>query len=313
MIALLQLLVVALASRFTSGQDSIFFPGDSINGTSPVVATTRFQPMLSAELRSSTPPPRCAMRAGQDPDSPCLEDADYNDNLKADYNYPLAYSPLERERISAVEICCRSSILYSIVKDPVINRFLNDEIVEFRTRPVTTRLGVSETPVCQSEETLIFPKRAKSASDEWVFVLNHENVEQALRVEKCINEGAACEFESPLPPEIRTVCRQKYVYRRMLTVGSNKIQPEEVLMPSCCVCYRKTSGFDIGSRTRVPGTASGSGLPVTPSGSQPFVNNQPILAPPANFGNQPAPPFNHRTIRRRGFFGPGRTFFNNWQ
>ncbi|XP_047492826.1 uncharacterized protein LOC125041684 [Penaeus chinensis] len=300
-IALLQLLVVALASRFTSG-DSIFFPGDLINGTSPTVATNRFQPVLTTELRSSTPPPRCAMKIGQDPDSPCLEDADYNDNLK-----------------QHVELLLSDPSINSVVRDPLFKQLLNDEMVTFRTRPVTTRLGVSETPVCQSEETLIFPKRAKSASNEWVFVLNHENVEQALRVEKCINEGAACEFETPLPSEIKTVCRQKYVYRRMLTVGSNKIQPEEVLMPSCCVCYRKTSGFDIGSRTRVPGTASGSGHPV--SGSQPFVSSQPIgpslsqptLAAPANANFQPAPPFNHRTLHRRGFFGPGRAFFNNWQ
>ncbi|XP_063591000.1 uncharacterized protein LOC134768239 [Penaeus indicus] len=298
--ALLQLLVVALASRSTSGQGSIVFPGDSINGTSPIAITNRFHPMLTTELRSSTAPLNCMEKVGQDPDSPCLEDQDYNDNLK-----------------QHVELLLSDPSINAVVRDPLFKQILNDETVASRTRPVTTRLGVSETPVCQSEETLIFPKRAKSASNEWVFVLNHENVEQALRVEKCINEGAACEFETPLPSEIRTVCRQKYVYRRMLTVGTNKIQPEEVLMPSCCVCYRKTSGFDIGSRTRVPGTATGN-----PSGSQPFVSSQPIgpssqpmLAAPtnANFGNQPAPPFNRRTLHRRGFFGPGRVFFNNWQ
>lgn len=303
MIALLQLLVVALASRATSGQDLIFFPDDPTNGTSPVEATSRFQPMLAGELRSSDPPPRCAMRLGQDIDSPCLEDADYNDNLKEHIQFLLADPSVN-----------------SVVKDPLFKDLLNDNLVELRTRPLSTRVGASETPVCQSEETLIFPKRAKSSSNEWVFVLNQENVEQALRVEKCINEGTACEFESPLPPEIRTVCRQKYVYRRMLTVGSNKIQPEEVLMPSCCVCYRKSAGFDIGSRTRTPGTSNGGGQPISPAGSQPFVNTQPVGASfsqplPANinFGNQPAPPFNHRTIRRRGFFGPGRGFFNNWQ
>ncbi|XP_042878084.1 protein spaetzle-like isoform X2 [Penaeus japonicus] len=310
-IALLQLSVLALASRMTAGQESIFFPGDPINETSP---------MLPTELRSASPPINCKMRAGQDEDSPCLDDLDYNENLK-----------------NHVEFLLADSNLNSIVRDPLFKQLLNDEMVEVRTRPLSTRLGVSETPVCQSEETLIFPKRAKSASNDWVFVLNHENVEQALRVEKCINEGSPCEFESPLPSEVRTVCRQKYVYRRMLTVGTNKIQPEEVLMPSCCVCYRKNAGFDIGSRTRVPGQPA-VGQPVGPPQpfpnqpfpNQPFPNsqpgpvqptstsfNQPILAPAinGNFGNQPAPPFNHRTIRRGGFVpmrGGRVEYFNNW-
>ena len=45
--------------------------------------------------------------------------------------------------------------------------------------------GETETPVCSAQETLIYPKRAKTSSNDWVFVLNQENVQQALRVEKC--------------------------------------------------------------------------------------------------------------------------------
>ena len=51
--------------------------------------------------------------------------------------------------------------------------------------------GETETPVCSAQETLIYPKRAKTSSNDWVFVLNQENVQQALRVEKCTRWGPA--------------------------------------------------------------------------------------------------------------------------
>ncbi|KAK7070482.1 hypothetical protein SK128_026157 [Halocaridina rubra] len=108
--------------------------------------------------------------------------------------------------------------------------------------PTTRFGGFRETPVCGAQEELIFPQRAKTPKNDWVFVVNQEDVKQALRVEKCTREGNACNIGVPTN-DVETVCRQKYVYRRMLILGSNNIQPEEVLMPSCCVCYSSVLPF----------------------------------------------------------------------
>lgn len=50
----------------------------------------------------------------------------------------------------------------------------------------STRFGTSESPVCEAQETLIYPQRAQSAVGDWVFVVNQEGAKQAIRVEKCI-------------------------------------------------------------------------------------------------------------------------------
>nr|XP_053633356.1 uncharacterized protein LOC128689247 [Cherax quadricarinatus] len=147
----------------------------------------------------------------------------------------------------------RNKRLNDLVADPVLSNILNDSPAPVEESVLSTRFGgdlEQESPVCASKETLIYPKRGKTTKDDWVFVVNQENVQQALRVEKCINEGSSCNFGMPLPGNARAVCRQKYVYRRMLTVASNSIDPEEVLMPSCCVCYARDQTFDISALVR---------------------------------------------------------------
>lgn len=190
----------------------------------------------------------------------------------------------------------------ALVRDPSLNSILNDVGPEISIRTLPTE---SETPVCHSQETLIYPKRAKTSNDDWVFVLNQEGVQQALRVEKCIKDGSPCSISSVLPSDAKATCRQKYVYRRMLTLGTNKIQPEEVLMPACCVCYTTYSDLipdtriSNNTRSQTPAHPAASPMPAGPNPANPHM---------AMFTSPNRAPVNFhfaRSLRRRNSRYPG--------
>ncbi|KAG0722421.1 Protein spaetzle [Chionoecetes opilio] len=208
--------------------------------------------------------PSCVNKT-KEGDTMCEMDPEYNDEIKR-----LVYIFLERDRGVS-----------NLINNPILRNLLID--VEPIAR-VDTRLGgVSERPICSAQETLIYPKRAKTSRDDWVFVLNQEGVQQALRVEKCISDGETCSIGMVLPGGATATCRQKYVYRRMLVLGTNKIEPEEVLMPSCCVCY--TTYDDLILRTGRNRTRSQSPFapspPVAPaSPAQPMTLAVPPQAEP---------------------------------
>ncbi|XP_069942545.1 protein spaetzle 5 isoform X1 [Cherax quadricarinatus] len=206
---------------------------------------------IMAPMLRTKEKPNCASARGPNEGEPCMDDTDYDKSVKDYVSFLIK----------------RNKRLNDLVADPVLSNILNDSPAPVEESVLSTRFGgdlEQESPVCASKETLIYPKRGKTTKDDWVFVVNQENVQQALRVEKCINEGSSCNFGMPLPGNARAVCRQKYVYRRMLTVASNSIDPEEVLMPSCCVCYASKSNFDIAVRI-LNATALSAGGAATPS------------------------------------------------
>lgn len=288
--SLLQVLLIGLALDASYAQDNsrgdIAFPGDP---GFPAAAINRFvEPVTTVRAAQR---PGCTMNS-PDPSAPCVEDQEYNDSI--------------RELVS--RLLARSRSVNEIVSDPGISVILNDTLttppLPSGIEPSTRFGGPRETPACVSREELIFPQRAKTPKNDWVFVVNQEGVKQALRVERCHKEGEPCNIGIPITGDVTTVCRQKYVYRRMLVVGSNQIEPEEVLMPSCCVCYVRRNTFDISSRTGTGNaTSAAAGAPQPqpqPSDVQPGGN-------PIGFGN-PLPPehVSHNMRRSSGgyFYHP---------
>ncbi|XP_066976061.1 uncharacterized protein [Macrobrachium rosenbergii] len=299
-----------------NSRGDIAFPGDP---GFPAAAINRFvEPVTTVRAAQR---PGCTMNS-PDPSAPCVEDQEYNDSIR--YKCLLfngAKSWLSR-------LLARSRSVNEIVSDPGISVILNDVFssgplprTTLTTPPLpsgiepSTRFGgPRETPACVSREELIFPQRAKTPKNDWVFVVNQEGVKQALRVERCHKEGEPCNIGIPITGDVTTVCRQKYVYRRMLVVGSNQIEPEEVLMPSCCVCYVRRNNldipsarilmrntFDISSRTGTGNaTSAAAGAPQPqpqPSDVQPGGN-------PIGFGNPLPPEHVSHNIRRSsgGYF-----------
>ncbi|KAK3861650.1 hypothetical protein Pcinc_032408 [Petrolisthes cinctipes] len=221
-------------------------------------------PPAMERIRTTNKPP-CAPGQGPNDRDPCEEDIEYDVSIR-DYIQHLIQS---------------DSKVAALVGDPTLSNLLLD--VNITIVKPTTRFGTSESPVCDAQETLIYPQRAKSAMGDWVFVVNQAGAEQAIRVEKCISEGKPCRLGMPATRDIQTTCRQKYVYRRMLTLNTNKLLPEEVLMPSCCVCYASNVGeFGISIRAGDPPPDSSAG-----AAADPIPRTKTAL---------PQPPTQHRTL-----------------
>eukprot|EP00092_Neocalanus_flemingeri_P004118 GFUD01004431.1.p1 GENE.GFUD01004431.1~~GFUD01004431.1.p1 ORF type:complete len:277 (+),score=63.73 GFUD01004431.1:342-1172(+) len=107
---------------------------------------------------------------------------------------------------------------------------------------------ISETPLCHTVESYVFPKTAKTRSRQWRFVINlpsydeKENFVQAVKVEKCLNEGVPCNLITC--DGSTTVCRQKYEFTRLLALSEDgKQYVDEFRFPSGCVCYSKKSSY----------------------------------------------------------------------
>nr|BBE08127.1 protein spaetzle [Plautia stali] len=110
--------------------------------------------------------------------------------------------------------------------------------------PITQRIDINvtnEQPLCASIEEIVFPKLAKNKDDNWRYVVNTPSFEQGVRVEKCLktseNEEQQCFFNDSFPNGYKTVCIQKYIYRRMVAVEDDGKPYKDVFpMPSCCSC-----------------------------------------------------------------------------
>jgi len=177
---------------------------------------------------------RKAFRTLQSPS--CSEDS----NIPCEWD-----NEYDNEVQERIDYLIRSTRLNGILQDNTISQLLNDSsIVSEKVLGddrVSTRFSgfITESPACSATESIIYPKRAKTPKDDWVFVLNQGSVRQGVRVEKCSREGEPCSQQLGSAPNVRTICRQKFIYRKVLVLSGQgtDIQPESILIPSCCVCY----------------------------------------------------------------------------
>ncbi|XP_023326028.1 uncharacterized protein LOC111699559 isoform X2 [Eurytemora carolleeae] len=102
---------------------------------------------------------------------------------------------------------------------------------------------IEEVPVCDSATSYVYPRTARNINQEWRFVVNlpgedGDNYAQAVKVEKCVKPGDSCNLFEGMGS--RTVCRQKYSYKKMLALSDTGQQYiDSFRFPSCCVCYSK--------------------------------------------------------------------------
>jgi len=111
---------------------------------------------------------------------------------------------------------------------------------------------IEESPVCDSQESYIYPRTARNKDREWKFVVNvisdgteeQEDYVQAVKIEKCLRPGEECSVTNTGYQQ--TVCRQKYSYTKLIAInndGSHYI--DSFRFPSCCLCYQKKVFNDI--------------------------------------------------------------------
>ena len=72
---------------------------------------------------------------------------------------------------------------------------------------------IEESPVCDSQESYIYPRTARNKDKEWKFVVNvvsdgsdqQEDYVQAVKIEKCLRPGEECSVTNTGYQQ--TVCR----------------------------------------------------------------------------------------------------------
>jgi hypothetical protein len=103
---------------------------------------------------------------------------------------------------------------------------------------------VEETPLCSSVEHTIYPRVAKNKENKWMYIVNHAEYIQGVRVEKCLDEGQSCFFGDAVPAGYQTACRQKFIYKKLLALTQEgKTSTDTFRLPSCCVCYVKPTAI----------------------------------------------------------------------
>lgn len=116
--------------------------------------------------------------------------------------------------------------------------------------PLEARRFTGEFEMCSSEIRIVFPKIGKTGNDEWKLIINQDNLEggyvQGVTIEICKKEGEQCALSSKLPFYYKTTCKQKYVYRRLISVTDGSPIEEMFLLPSACSCsYTKVPMFHL--------------------------------------------------------------------
>ncbi|CAH0551628.1 unnamed protein product [Brassicogethes aeneus] len=101
--------------------------------------------------------------------------------------------------------------------------------------------------VCKATTRTIFPTVGKNTNNQWKFIINQkkDGYIQGVRVETCRFPGKRCDILSELPSGYVTACKQKYVYRRLISLSDNgEPAMDTFIMPSACCCsYKKDLDF----------------------------------------------------------------------
>ncbi|XP_018308873.1 uncharacterized protein [Mycetomoellerius zeteki] len=105
-----------------------------------------------------------------------------------------------------------------------------------------------ESVLCPIREQVVYPQTAQNKENQWLFIVNQDDLKQGIRIEVCLNEGQKCNMVEGFAEGYTTSCKQKYIYRELAAVGSDgNIFKDQFRFPSSCCCHVKFTG-DLTSR-----------------------------------------------------------------
>lgn len=109
-----------------------------------------------------------------------------------------------------------------------------------RVKPVPQSDDIS---LCESRTGFIFPKKAKTVTNQWVLVVNQDNMTQGVWTEKCLNENDKCAYSDSFPIGFKSFCKQKYSEYKLLSVNEvdGKMGIQTFRFPTCCACHLKST------------------------------------------------------------------------
>ncbi|XP_031837823.1 spaetzle domain-containing protein [Nomia melanderi] len=98
--------------------------------------------------------------------------------------------------------------------------------------------GPEEEPLCVSVEQVVFPKSGVTKNNQWKYIVNHEELKQSVRIETCLEEDKPCRVIEGFAEGYVTKCKQKYIYRQLLSLGSDGLMSQDSFrFPANCCCH----------------------------------------------------------------------------
>ncbi|XP_043525935.1 protein spaetzle-like isoform X1 [Frieseomelitta varia] len=132
-----------------------------------------------------------------------------------------------------------------ISKNPHLKNYKTVDMLEtFRSKVDNSFLDTES--LCASIEQIVIPKTAQNIKNEWLYIVNNEDVVQGVRIEKCLNENSSCKLIDGFAGGYKTICKQKYIYHQLVGLtNNNSLSYESFRFPSSCCCHVKFVGTSI--------------------------------------------------------------------
>lgn len=97
--------------------------------------------------------------------------------------------------------------------------------------------GEEEITMCDVSERVIFPQAAKRMDGSATYIVNTPKYKQGIRISECLRPDKPCNYPEEFSNGRRTMCRQQFFYRELLSVGPDeKPIKDKFPFPSCCSC-----------------------------------------------------------------------------
>lgn len=189
------------------------------------------------------------------PASNTQEENDMSPNDK--FIFPDTEIKSDKPKIGPVPSCggktyCEDVSNYpmDLLNDVIKNRNLqNYESID--AMDISYRIDASLTEsLCQANEQIIYPKTAENMDKQWLFIVNHPNFTQGVRIETCTKVGEGCNLVTGFAEGYVTSCEQKYIYRQLAAiVEDGSISHELFRFPASCCCGVRFVGTSLRGRT----------------------------------------------------------------
>ncbi|KAL1502476.1 hypothetical protein ABEB36_007612 [Hypothenemus hampei] len=113
---------------------------------------------------------------------------------------------------------------------------------------LTTKSRNEESYICKSIKKTIFPTMGQNIDNQWKYIINQgdrDGFVQGIQIEICQTPNRQCDYPGSLAMGYRTICKQKYAYRRLISLSNVGIPEADTFkIPSACCCsYERTFEF----------------------------------------------------------------------
>ncbi|XP_044742949.1 protein spaetzle 5-like [Chrysoperla carnea] len=95
--------------------------------------------------------------------------------------------------------------------------------------------------LCNVDTAFVKPKTAMNTNGNWKYVVNLDDnpqYEQFVQRVECVSPRSQCSQLCSLPEGYRSVCEQRYVQKRLVSLAENgqTLESDRFWLPSCCEC-----------------------------------------------------------------------------